>query len=123
MNSISIRHFDDRLPPLFINPEVVHEKRTEQNNSVLTRLLDVYAPLVTRSITLRPNASWFNDSHRESKRIERKYERRWRKSGLEVDKIAFYNQCRASISDLEKLKLTIIARKYLSVITKHCFVW
>ena len=90
--------------PLFINPEVDLEKRTVQYNSVLTRLLDIHAPLVTRSITLRPNAPWFNDGHRESKRLKRRYERRWRKTGLEVDKIAFYDQCRACRSDLEKAK-------------------
>ena len=35
---------------------------------------------------------------------KRRYERRWRKPGLEVDKIAFYDQCRAYRSDLEKAK-------------------
>ena len=40
-------------------------------NSTLKSLLDTYAPLRTKTITLRPTASWYNDEIRSVKRRRR----------------------------------------------------
>jgi hypothetical protein len=53
-------------------------------NTQLSNILDKHAPLVTKSITLHPEAPWFNEEIREAKKERRKAELIWRKSGLTV---------------------------------------
>ena len=47
-------------------------------NNTLKSLLDTYAPLRSKTNTLRPTASWYNDEIRSEKRRRRALERRWR---------------------------------------------
>ena len=47
-------------------------------NEMLTSLLDKHAPT-------RPHVPWLTDEIRESKRLRRRAERKWRSSGLEAD--------------------------------------
>ena len=44
-------------------------------------------------VTLRPSAPWYSDEIALEKRKRRQLERCWRKSGLEIDKQQFANQC------------------------------
>ena len=60
---------------------------------MLRELLDKHAPEETRKITLRPYAPWYDDSLRESKQKKRALERKWKKSGLEIDKQIFHTSC------------------------------
>ena len=61
--------------------------------SVLRDLLDTHAPMKERLITLRPHAPWYCDELREAKQRKRRLERKMRKSGLEIDKQMFSDQC------------------------------
>ena len=66
---------------------------TSDNIEELIRsLIDKYAPLKARFVSDRPKASWVNAELPNEKRGKRRLERRWRNTGLEVDKIAFKNQ-------------------------------
>ena len=56
-------------------------------NNTLKSLLDTNAPLRTKTITLRPTASWYNEEIRSEKRRRRALERRWRSSKLECDRL------------------------------------
>ena len=58
-------------------------------NNILKSLLDTNAPLRTRTITLRPTASWYKEEIRSEKRRRRALERRWRSSKLECDRLRF----------------------------------
>ena len=76
-----------------------HEFCRDLENSSLVRdaetlksLLDTYAPLRTKTITLRPTASWYNDEFRSEKRRRRALECRWRSSKLECDRLRFQEQ-------------------------------
>ena len=51
----------------------------------------MHAPLVTRHNAIRPNTQWFNNDIRETKKIHRAAETRWRKTGLEVHRQIFTN--------------------------------
>ena len=51
--------------------------------------LDKNVPLMTRTIVQRPRVPWFSQEIREAKRQRRKAEKKWRKSRLESDLIAF----------------------------------
>ena len=54
-------------------------------NETLTSLLDKHAPLRSRTVITRPRVPWLTDEIRESKRLRRRAERKWRSSGLEAD--------------------------------------
>ncbi|KAK2568581.1 hypothetical protein P5673_006515, partial [Acropora cervicornis] len=84
---------------------LVHNRRTTLNErcgyvvasssssrTSLRSLLDKHAPQRLRFITLRPHAPWFNDELRSAKQAERRFERKWKTSGLEIDKQIFKEQ-------------------------------
>ena len=62
-------------------------------NTTLIGLLDKHTPLKTRTITIRPSAPWYTEDIREEKQKRRALERRWRKTGLTVDRERFVDQC------------------------------
>lgn len=55
----------------------------------MTSLLDKHAPLQKKTITVRPGFPWFNNEIKEAKRVRRKYERIWRRTGLESHRVNF----------------------------------
>jgi hypothetical protein len=65
---------------------------TELYDSELSSILDTLAPLKTRTITIRPESEWYNDTIREAKQSRRQAERRWRKSGLHVHRELYLQQ-------------------------------
>ena len=65
-----------------------------QYNSTLTELADKHAPLCQRRVTVRPRAPWYNDEIAAAKRLRRKLEHKWLKSGLVSDNINYKNQCK-----------------------------
>ena len=62
-------------------------------NTSLIGLLEKHAPLITRNITIRPSAPWYTEDIREEKQKRRALERRWRRTGLTVDRERFVDQC------------------------------
>ena len=58
-------------------------------NFIFSGLLDKYAPIVKKTITVRPREPWFNDTIKAAKRDGRKCECIWRVSGLESDRWTF----------------------------------
>lgn len=63
-------------------------------NFNLRSLVDKHAPLKSKSITVRPNAPWYNKYIDSAKRYRRKLGHRWVKSGKKSDRLEFKNQCR-----------------------------
>jgi len=58
-------------------------------SSTLASALDRHAPLITKTIPARPLVPGFNDEIKEVRRLRRRAERRWRRSGLEADFLAY----------------------------------
>ena len=58
----------------------------------MSGLIDKYAPLKMKSINLRPKAPWMNDEIFKEKKLKRKYERKWRLTQLNADKINYKDQ-------------------------------
>lgn len=58
-------------------------------NSELARIIDVHAPLKTRTLTVREEAEWYTDNIRAAKQKRRQAERLWRKTGLSVHRDIF----------------------------------
>ena len=57
--------------------------------AALGSLMEKYAPLRTKTITIRSDVEWFDDDIHEARRKRRMLERKWRKSGLEIDRQLF----------------------------------
>ena len=51
--------------------------------------MDDYAPVTERLVSDRPDSSWFSPLVWKAKLVRRLAEKRWRRSGLEVDKQMF----------------------------------
>ena len=64
----------------------------DQYNSTLSRLLDEYAPLKTKTLTTRPDAPWINTDIIEARKVRRQLERHWRSTRLTVDNDRFKEQ-------------------------------
>ena len=58
-------------------------------NETLRSVLDIYAPVLSRDIIVRPRAPWFNEDIRKAKRTRRRAEKKWRTTRLPADLAAF----------------------------------
>ena len=76
----------------------------DQYNAVLLKLIDKHAPECSRSVTLRPNAPWFNDTLKAMKRRKRKLELIYLKTRLEVHRKIYKNECRTYTDALNSTK-------------------
>ena len=64
----------------------------EKYNKNLADVLDKHAPQKTRLVTIRSKRPWFDQRLQIERRNTRKLERKWRKSKIENDFVAFKNQ-------------------------------
>ena len=68
------------------------------NNTTLSDLLDKYAPLIIKTITVRPCVPWINDEIKTAKQLRRKRERVWRRTRLSPDKELFVKARNRTVS-------------------------
>ena len=61
-------------------------------DSTFRSLIDKHAPILRRSLTLRPHAPWHTADLREAKTVKRRYERKWLKSRSEEDHLLYRAQ-------------------------------
>ena len=83
----------------------------DQYNVVLSDLIDKHAPECSRSITLCPNAPWFNDSLRAIKGQRRKLERKYLSTRPEVHRQMYRDQYQIYTAALHSAKLTYYKAK------------
>ena len=57
-------------------------------NKLLSIMLDRHAPKITKTITVRPNTEWYDETIHQAKQRCRQLEHRWQKSKLEIDRHA-----------------------------------
>ena len=74
---------------LCVNTPVTLNDLVSCYNSTLASALDWHVPLITKTIPARPLVPWFNDEIKDTRRLKRRAERRWRRSGLEADFLAY----------------------------------
>jgi exonuclease III len=72
-----------------IQPDTPLEVAIELYDNELKKILDDLAPLKTRTVTIRHDSEWYNDSIRQAKQERRRAERKWRKTQLVVDREIF----------------------------------
>ena len=80
------------------------EELIEQYMSGLRDLVDVHAPLISRTLTPRPHAAWYDEELRDAKQTRRKLERKWRRSEQQSDHAAYRKQCAEVAKQLNRCK-------------------
>ena len=93
----------------------------EQYNSSLLQLIDEHIPAKTSFVSLRPNAPWYTEEIRESKRLRRRAERTWIKTGLEVHRQIYSEQCRIYYQLIGKAKSEYLTEEITSCDNKNLF--
>ncbi|CAB4039483.1 Hypothetical predicted protein, partial [Paramuricea clavata] len=83
--------------------------------NTLKETLQQHAPQKRRIITLRPLSPWYNEEIGQEKRNRRKLERRWRASGLCIDRQLYVKQCETVNAMIKNAKTTY----YSSVISSN----
>ena len=81
--------------------------------SALNDLVDKHAPLLQQTITVRPNARWYNEQLRDAKHVRRQLERKWRHSKTESDHEAYRIQCSIVAKELYTAKTEFYSNKII----------
>ncbi|GFR70083.1 ATP-dependent DNA helicase [Elysia marginata] len=76
--------------------QTIDPKNIENLNGALSRILNQHAPITSKQLAQRRSAPWLNDSIRQAKRERRGAEKRWLKSGLNIDR-DIYNAKRQNV--------------------------
>ena len=85
---------EDILTSLLLQDQAVElNGLVDQYDNVLRSLLDLYAPLKRRTVTLRPSAPWYKPEVVVQKNIRRRLERKWRSTRLLCDREQYVHQC------------------------------
>ena len=75
-----------------IDLEALPDALIGQFNSKMVSVLDNHAPEKSKYRTVRPRYHWYDNSINDQRRLRRKYERGWRKSGSPEDKKVYFDQ-------------------------------
>jgi exonuclease III len=74
---------------LITTPADTLDELIHQYNKSLTELIDKYAPLKSKTVTVRPNTPWYSEKVKQLKATRKKCEKRWRESKLTVHREAY----------------------------------
>ena len=94
---------------MITNPCNEIDTLVEQYNKCLGDILDKHAPVIEKSLSVKPKQPWMNDAIREQKRKRHTLERKWRKSKSPND----YQQFKIQRTATNKL-IVSTKTKYLS---------
>ena len=123
LRSINVEEFeqDVRSSLLFTEPCDDLEGIVYQYNDVLRTLLDKHAPETTRTVIQRPHTPWYSKTIHDAKRVKRRSERAWKKSGLEVHRQIFQKDCKNHRKLLNKAKTDFYRDEIASCDSRQLF--
>ena len=106
LRNISINSLKEDITASFsgLSHDIDLDCLSEEYDTTLGNLLDKHAPAKSRVRYLRPHSPWYTDNLREEKQKLRQHERKWVKSGLEIDKQIFREKCASYKNHLELAK-------------------
>ena len=82
-----LQNFSQILWALYsTNPATDVDALAEQYHKVVSDLVAIHAPLVSKTVAARPPAPWFTPEIAVARRERRRLERRWRHSKLTIDR-------------------------------------
>ncbi|CAB4024934.1 Hypothetical predicted protein, partial [Paramuricea clavata] len=115
LNNVNMDSFNEDLKVLDLNDDYDLSVLIDKYENTLKETLQQHAPQKRRIITLRPLSPWYNEEIGQEKRIRRKLERRWRASGLCIDRQLYVKQCETVNAMIKNAKTTY----YSSVISSN----
>ena len=65
-----------------------------RNDDVISAIVDKHVPLVTKTITVRPNSPWYTDDIGVEKSTRRRFEKRCRRTLLPEHRLVYVAQCK-----------------------------
>ena len=96
------------------------EKMSEYN-SIVSEMLDKYAPIKRKEIKIIPAAPWFDSEYRSLRRQRRKAERKYRKTKLEVDRQMYVELRKSTIEVAKEKKKSFVSEKISQDSTKSLY--
>ncbi|CAB3997546.1 Hypothetical predicted protein [Paramuricea clavata] len=115
LNNVNMDSFNEGLKVLDLNDDYDLSVLIDKYENTLKETLQQHAPQKRRIITLRPLSPWYNEEIGQEKRNRRKLERRWRASGLYIDRQLYVKQCETVNAMIKNAKTTY----YSSVISSN----
>ena len=77
----------------------------------ISTLINTHSLLIHRTITPRPNAPWYTETVRDAKHLRRTYERKWRRSDCDADKLQYRVQCNVVAKEIYNAKTQYYSTK------------
>ena len=117
LKSICLESFRCEISSAFANVDKSDlPKLVSHYYDVLSSAIDSHAPLKRKAITVRTKkAPWYTHEIDSQKKLRRRYERRWRATGLASDKLLFSRQC----AIVNKMLFSSKQQYFSSVITDN----
>jgi hypothetical protein len=100
---------------LILKPSDTLDDLIRQYDSTLSELIEKHAPLMTKTITVRPITPWYSVKVRELKAVRRKCEKRWRESRPSVH-LEAYKEARNAVNT----EIDVAKRSYYNSKIKDC---
>ena len=93
------------------NPASNSSDLSEQLSSTLNSILDIHAPLKSKTVVLRPHTPWINPEILVAKRERSRLERSWRRWKSPFDRKKFRAQCNFVRSLISKAKSNCLTNR------------
>ena len=92
IKSLDICAFNQSLNNVTFKEIENASERVQDYDGNLQSVFNEHAPLVVKSVIVRPNTKWYTQFLRQQKIIRRRKERKWQ-SGLDKDEADYRKQC------------------------------
>ena len=103
----------DAIPGTNTGDKLDVEQYHNNVENAIKSILDTHAPAKTKSYIVRPNTQWYTSNLRAAKVIKRRRERKWKKSGLDIDYTAYKSQCKLVNHLLTKAKTEFYSQQVI----------
>ena len=80
-------------------------------NNALVEVVNKHAPVVTKTINVVPNAPWFDKEYANLRKLRRKAEKKFRRSGLDTDKKVYLALRKEAINTSFDKKKKLVTKK------------
>ena len=95
--------------PLYTNPASNASDLADQLFSTLKSILDIHAPIKSKTVVQRPHTPWINPEILQAKRERSQLERCWRRWKSPFDRMKFRAQCNSVRSLISKAKSSFLS--------------
>ena len=111
------------LPPLYTKPASNASDLADQFSSTLRSILDIHAPIKTKTVVQRPHTPWINPEILQAKRERSRLERCWRRWKSPFDRKKFRAQCNSVRSLISKAKSSFLSNLVTESSTNPRTLW